>query len=342
MFYFTVGDLLKSDAKALVNTVNCEGYMGKGIAYQFKLQFPENNADYIRACRDGSLRIGKLHIYEEKGKTIVNFPTKDKWREKSKLEFIEAGLDELRSFIIGANIVSIAIPPLGSGNGGLIWSEVKLVIEDKLSDIAENADIFIFEPSRNYASKATAEPELGVSALALMEMKERLNKFTKLRLQKTAYFTNIFSDRKYFRFQKHTFGPYDHSIDIISRSIREFQSFHNIDSVNEVKKILLNRIISQSVVRKSSEMLLPIEKACTFVNSVNNDHELECLSTICFLVEEYGCVSDEQINHGFETWSADKAKRFGENEIKAGIDRLLKAGIIVEGLLGYTVNILRF
>ena len=83
MIIYTTGDLLKSSAETLVNTVNCEGYMGKGIAYQFKLKFPENNKDYVKACKTGELQIGKLHYYKEDGKIIVNFPTKNKWRAKS-------------------------------------------------------------------------------------------------------------------------------------------------------------------------------------------------------------------------------------------------------------------
>ena len=93
MFFYTTGDLLQSDAEALVNTVNCEGYMGKGIAYQFKLKFPNNNKDYVKACKNGTLRPGKLHVYKESEKIIINFPTKDKWREKSRMEYIEDGLD---------------------------------------------------------------------------------------------------------------------------------------------------------------------------------------------------------------------------------------------------------
>lgn len=129
MLTYTTGDLLKSGAEALVNTVNCEGYMGKGIAYQFKLQFPKNNEDYVRACKSGALAIGKLHYYKEKDKTIINFPTKNRWREKSHMEYIGKGLDQLVVLIQNLDLSSIAIPPLGSGNGGLIWAEVKLLIE---------------------------------------------------------------------------------------------------------------------------------------------------------------------------------------------------------------------
>ena len=178
MFFYTTGDLLQSDAEALVNTVNCEGYMGKGIAYQFKLKFPNNNKDYVKACKNGTLRPGKLHVYKESEKIIINFPTKDKWREKSRMEYIEDGLDALVLLIKELNIKSIAIPPLGSGNGGLIWNDVKQVLAKKLEDIAKQVAIYIYEPSRNFATTPTQEPKLSTSALVLMELKGHLKSLT--------------------------------------------------------------------------------------------------------------------------------------------------------------------
>ena len=85
MYSFVTGNILESHTQCLVNTVNCEGYMGKGIAYQFKKAFPKNNDDYIKACKTGELTVGKIHHFIENNKIIVNFPTKDKWREKSKI-----------------------------------------------------------------------------------------------------------------------------------------------------------------------------------------------------------------------------------------------------------------
>ena len=149
MIIYTTGDLLESSASALVNTVNCEGYMGKGIAYQFKLRYPNNNKDYIEACKTGKLTVGKLHYFNEDGKLIINFPTKDRWRANSKMQYIEDGLDELINLINDKDIKSIAIPPLGSGNGGLIWADVKVLIEQKLSVISKDVQIYIYEPSKN-------------------------------------------------------------------------------------------------------------------------------------------------------------------------------------------------
>ena len=86
MIEYTKGNMFDSDADCLVNTVNCEGYMGKGIAYQFKMRFPENNKSYVKACKSGKLTVGQMHYHVEEGITIINFPTKKKWRENSKIE----------------------------------------------------------------------------------------------------------------------------------------------------------------------------------------------------------------------------------------------------------------
>lgn len=339
MFFSVTGNLLQSNAEALVNTVNCEGYMGKGIAYQFKLQFPENNTAYIKACKSGLLRPGKLHYHKEQGKIIINFPTKDKWREESKIEYIETGLDALLSLIDSLNIKSVAIPPLGSGNGGLVWNMVKEIIIKKLDDIANDIDIYIYEPSKNYAIKPHKEPKLSSSALVLMEIKHQLKIFDAFRLQKAAYFTNLFSPKKFFNFIPHKYGPYDHSIDIISRGIREFQRYHGTNSTEEAQEILYNKLISDSVNAIIKELFPYIHKACSFVNSIENNHELECLSTICFLLEQSSETKLESVIMGFKNWSEEKAKRFPEDEIINGINKLYEMGIIEKNLMGYSIAI---
>ena len=292
------------------------------------MQFPDNNVDYVKACKSGQLKPGKLHYFRERGKIIINFPTKNKWREKSKIEYIETGLDELLILIGSLNIKSIAIPPLGSGNGGLIWPNVKEVIIDKLQAISADVDIYIYEPSKNYSSLPVQEPKLSASALVLMEIKHQLHQFDKFRLQKAAYFVNVFSHKKYFDFSAYKYGPYDHSIDVISQKIREFQKYHKTQTTEEAKSILYNKIVSESVNNTTNDLFMPIQKACNFVNSINDDHELECLSTICFLVEQTGSMTPEDIITGFKNWSEEKAKRFSEEEILNGIQKLYAIGII--------------
>jgi O-acetyl-ADP-ribose deacetylase (regulator of RNase III) len=148
MIHYTNGDLLKSEAKALINTVNTVGVMGKGIALQFKKQFPENYRQYRTAYESGELAIGQLFITKERNifgeKVIINFPTKKHWRNKSEYQYVSAGLKALRSFLIESDISSIAIPPLGCGNGGLDWAKVKVLIEEHLGQLT--LDIFVYEP----------------------------------------------------------------------------------------------------------------------------------------------------------------------------------------------------
>ncbi|WP_297417304.1 macro domain-containing protein [Clostridium sp.] len=337
MIRYTTGDLLKSSAEALVNTVNCEGYMGKGIAYQFKLQYPQNNTDYIKACKNGSLTVGKLHFFKEDGKIIINFPTKNKWRANSKIEYIEDGLDELVKLIQLLNIKSIAIPPLGSGNGGLIWAEVKTLIEHKLLEISNFVEIYIYEPSQNYIAQPKIEPKLSMSALVLMQIKKRLTKFDTLRLQKTAYFINIFSDQNYFNFKRHKYGPYDNSIAIISKSIKEFQKYHNVKNTDEAYTILYNKIVSESVESRLSQLIPYIEKASDYVNSIKTNHELECLATIIYLINEEKALSESEIIVNFKQWSEDKASRYSNDDILKGIAELYNSNIIEETLTGYTI-----
>jgi len=150
MIHYQTGNLLDSDAQALVNTVNTVGVMGKGIALQFKNMFPNNFKLYSNACKEKEVIVGKLLVTEEetllKGKKmIINFPTKTEWRLPSEYNYIEAGMAQLVKVIKEKNIKSIAIPPLGSGNGGLDWNKVKVILEKYLSDLV--CEIFIYEPN---------------------------------------------------------------------------------------------------------------------------------------------------------------------------------------------------
>lgn len=153
MIYYTQGNLLEADVEALVNTVNTVGVMGKGIALMFKERFPKNMDAYARACKNGEVITGKIFVTaigELKGpKWIVNFPTKQHWRAKSKMQWIEDGLQDLRRFIEEHQVKSIAIPPLGAGLGGLDWQAVRAKIEQALGGM-QGVDIWVFEPSAQY------------------------------------------------------------------------------------------------------------------------------------------------------------------------------------------------
>jgi O-acetyl-ADP-ribose deacetylase (regulator of RNase III) len=143
------GDLLQADAEALVNAINCVGVMGKGIALQFKQAFPENFRRYAQACA-GEVRPGRMFVVDTgipgRHRYIVNFPTKRHWRNGSRLEDIESGLRALVEEVQQRDIRSIAIPPLGCGNGGLRWADVKPRIEAAFAELA-HVRVVLFEPS---------------------------------------------------------------------------------------------------------------------------------------------------------------------------------------------------
>lgn len=170
MIQFTKGNLLESPAQALVNTVNTEGVMGKGIALQFKEMFPDNYRLYRDACKKHQVNVGQMFVTSESTltgtKIIVNFPTKTTWKKPSEYSYIEAGLRALRNEIISRNISSIAIPPLGSHNGGLDWLIVKKMILNYLQDIP--CQVYLYEPSDAIIEKMKSERVKLTPARAMM------------------------------------------------------------------------------------------------------------------------------------------------------------------------------
>ena len=149
MIQYTTGNLLEADVEALVNAVNTVGVMGKGIALQFKNRFPANMKCYADACKQGQVVTGQMFVTETGEligpRWIVNFPTKQHWRDGSRLEWIDAGLQDLRRFIVQEGVTSVAIPALGVGNGGLSWAEVQPRLEAALNDLS-NVRVLVYLP----------------------------------------------------------------------------------------------------------------------------------------------------------------------------------------------------
>ncbi|MGH9335854.1 MAG: macro domain-containing protein, partial [Vicinamibacteria bacterium] len=137
MIRFRTGNLLEAEAEALVNTVNTVGVMGKGVALMFKEACPENYREYRAACEKGEVRTGRMFVHPRSAvvgpKWIINFPTKGHWRGSSRIEWIREGLVDLRRVVKELGIRSLALPPLGAGQGGLDWTEVRQEIELALS-----------------------------------------------------------------------------------------------------------------------------------------------------------------------------------------------------------------
>ncbi len=150
------GDIFTSNAQVIVNTVNCEGVMGKGLALAFKQRYPAMFAVYQQECKTGKLRIGRPTLYRDSTPWILNFPTKDHWRFPSRLEYLEKGLEYLAANYKKAGITSIAFPKLGAQNGKLAWDEVGPLMAKYLSQIDIDVYIYIADEDKEYQVEETA------------------------------------------------------------------------------------------------------------------------------------------------------------------------------------------
>lgn len=145
MITYKKGDIFSSNAQVITNTVNCVGVMGKGLALTYKKEYTEMFADYKARCEKGGVNPGEPYLWENDEVQILNFPTKRHWKQKSLLEDIDLGLKYFAENYADMGITSIAFPPLGCGNGGLKWSDVKNLINKHLGDL-EDIDIYVYEP----------------------------------------------------------------------------------------------------------------------------------------------------------------------------------------------------
>ncbi len=218
MIEFKTGDILTADVEALVNTVNCVGIMGRGIALQFKNAFPANFKAYEAACAREDVQPGKMFVFETRELTgpkfIVNFPTKRHWRGKSRMEDIDSGLKALVEEIRSRRIRSIAIPPLGSGLGGLNWADVRPRVIAALEGI-DDLRVVVFEPSSAPAvTKSRDVPAMTPGRAALVVLMNRylgglMDPFvTLIEVQKLMYFMQEAGEPLRLNYVKHHYGPY--------------------------------------------------------------------------------------------------------------------------------------
>ena len=221
MIEYKTRDILTEDAEALVNTVNCVGAMGRGIALQFKKAFPENFRSYAAACKRDEVKPGQMFVFETgqlvNPRYIINFPTKRHWRGKSRMEDIDAGLVALAKEIRARNIRSVAVPPLGSGLGGLDWSEVRPRIEAALRDLGD-LKVVLFEPGGAPAdarsTRSTEVPRRTTGRAVLVGLMDRylrglLDPFvTLLEVHKLMYFQQVAGEPLRLNFAKGRYGPY--------------------------------------------------------------------------------------------------------------------------------------
>lgn len=242
-------------------------------------------------------------------------------------------MKSLVNLIKEKNIKSLAIPPLGSGNGGLDWTEVKKIISNYTFPLSKERDIFIYEPSLLYKADVKKAPKLTMSHIILMMVKQGLGKFSKLRLQKTAFFINIFSHQDYFKFQAHHYGPYSHAIEILSRDIKEFQEYHKFNT-DKALAVAYQTLTSKKVEKELSMFTTHIKNATQLINSYSSNEKIELLSTICYIILNNSSINEIEIIKKLHEWSDMKKNKFTKHEILNGIKELLYLDIIKKDILG--------
>jgi O-acetyl-ADP-ribose deacetylase (regulator of RNase III)/uncharacterized protein YwgA len=339
MIKFLTGDLLKADAEALVNTVNTVGVMGKGIALQFKEAFPYNNKVYIQACKNNELAPGKLLAVLDTNllygkKLIVNFPTKIHWRQPSQYEYIEQGLKSLRALIQKDNITSIAIPPLGAGNGGLDWEKVKPMIIQELQDLP--AEIQIYEP--NAAIKEILQKqeikkpvELTPSRAALLYCLfafESFGEYSSLfAANKLAYFLQRMGQNLKLDFKPHYYGPYAIGVEKVLYYLNgsyikgleqgEAKPFEPL-KLNYEKWNAVNEYV-QSMASPEKERL---HSMLTFLKNFTSELSLEILATVDFIIAEYPQYNIDEVMKAIGSWNNRKKELFRRESVERAYNHL--------------------
>lgn len=308
-----IGDIFESKCLTIVNTVNCVGVMGKGIALEFKKRYPEMFMDYVNKCDSGQVKTGTPYVFDNgDGMKILNFPTKDHWRSPSRLSFVIEGLDWFLENYEKYGITSIAFPPLGCGNGGLAWEIVGPIMYQKLKNLPIEIEIYApFGVNRNlitedFLSKTVIEEDvLGKKNMKvnpkwylILETVRELNgrayslKVGRTIYQKICYVLTRNGINTGFTFVKGSYGPY-------SASVKD--SITALANANLIIEQTLGRMVSLSVNEDvaikeedfSQEEWNAMKKTVDLFGRIKSTEQAEMVATVLFAYDELNSVEKE-------------------------------------------------
>jgi O-acetyl-ADP-ribose deacetylase (regulator of RNase III) len=345
MIEFKTGDILAEDAEALVNTVNCVGIMGRGIALQVKNAFPDNFNAYAAACEREEVQPGKMFVYETGALTnpryIINFPTKRHWRGKSRMEDIELGLEALVREIKVRKIRSIAVPPLGSGLGGLDWKEVRSRIMSALTPLMD-VRVILFEPNASPETerrmvRSRVAPKMTPGRAALVGLVQRylsglLDPFvTLLEIHKLMYFMQIAGEPLRLSYQKAPFGPYAENLRHVLRAIEGYYASGYADggdSPNKQIELVPGAVEDAGTfLAEYGDTRERLDKVADLVAGFESPFGLELLATVHWVLNNEQVRSVRDVIEHTYAWN-DRKKRFSERQIALAVDVLSKKGWI--------------
>ncbi len=341
MIEYTKGDILKCEAEALVNSVNCIGVMGRGIALQFKQAFPANYRAYAAACKRGEVQPGRMFVFETGQLTpprwIINFPTKRHWRGKSRMEDIEAGLEALAEVIRVKAIRSVAIPPLGSGLGGLDWAKVRPRIEAVLSRLVD-VRVIVFEPdgaSPRERARSREAPKMTSGRAALVELVHRyigglLDPFvTLLEIHKLMYFMQEAGEPLRLRYVKAPYGPYAENLRHVLRAVEGHLIAGYVDGGDAPHRPLM---LVPGAVDLAARFLDEhprtrerFDRVAQLVEGFESPTGLELLATVHWVIKREGAHSSEEVLSKVHAWGEGKLQ-FTPRQVRLAHGRLIQQG----------------
>ncbi len=336
MIKFKTGNILKDKSDAIVNTVNCVGVMGKGLALQFKKAYPDNFKRYKTACNKGLVNPGKMFITQSSdlisNQWVINFPTKKHWKGNSKIDYVSKGLEDLVKQIDELGIKSIAIPPLGAGLGGLDWDIVKNRIVDAFKSI-DNVVVTVYEPKGNPKSKAmvvnTSRPNMTRGRALLIKLLEfyfhKGYECSKIEAHKLAYFLQESGIDLKLKYVAHNFGPYADNLNHVLERIDGHFITGFGDRVNKSEITLVESSIKEADVflENDNDAEVHLARVEKLISGYETPLSMEVLATTHWIIkhENYDSHNYEGIKHFIQHWNERKASWKGAY-IKKAISRL--------------------
>lgn len=357
MIKFTQGNLLEAHTEALVNTVNTVGVMGKGIALMFKERFAENFRRYVVACKTKELQTGKMFVTQvdelDGPRWIVNFPTKQHWRAPSRMEWVIEGLQDLRRFLVEQQVKSIAIPPLGAGNGGLEWTAVREEIERALGDL--NVEILVFEPTPQYqnVAKRFGAENLTPARALIAELVRRYwvlgMECSLLEIQKLAWFLERSIERfnpgdnpLNLQFAPHKYGPYanrlDHLLNNLDGSyLRSEKRISDADPLDVVWFDDERKAFVETYLKSEARAYVPaLEFTTALIDGFESPFGMELLATVDWLLAREGVDPNvAALREGLRQWrggagaAARKDRLFDDRALSIALERLTQPETIL-------------
>jgi len=336
------GNLLEADAEALVNTVNCVGHMGKGIALQFKQAYPDNFREYQRACRAREVRPGKMFVHDTgrmvSPRYIINFPTKRHWRGKSIIADIKAGLEGLIEEVRRRAIKSIAVPPLGCGNGGLNWSTVRPLIVEAFEHVPD-VRVFLFSPLGAPEAKTmpirTTRPSMTPARALLVKLIEQYEqlayRLTLLEVQKLAYFLQEAGENLRLRYEAGHYGPFAANLNkVLERLEGHFiRGYGDSQKPDAEIELLPDAIIeADAFLDGKTAVLERLSRVAELVEGFETPYGMELLSSVHWIgSRNQPAVSDaESAVQAVHSWNERKREMFRAQHIRVAWSRLVDAG----------------